>query len=184
MSDEQRTLTREVNATLIPQGLELKLPEGEVVTITHKLGGNYTVMTQNGMFYISGANADALGEDVADSTKNRSTTETANTGPVDKETLWEALKTVFDPEIPVNIVDLGLVYSLECSDHEKGGNKVDMQMTLTAPGCGMGPVIADDAKARLEAIPGVTEAVVDIVWDPPWDQEMITEEGKMVLGLI
>ena len=139
-------------------------------------------MTQNGMFYISGANADALGEDVADS-KDAQKVETSD-GPVDKETLWEALKTVFDPEIPVNIVDLGLVYSLECSNHEKGGNKIDMQMTLTAPGCGMGPVIADDAKARLEAIPGVTEASVDIVWAPPWNQEMITEEGKMVLGLV
>ena len=182
MSDDQRTLTREVKATLIPQGTQLTLPEGEVVTITHQLGGNYTVMTQNGMFYISGANADALGEDVADSTNTEKAE--ADAGPVDKEKLWEALKTVFDPEIPVNIVDLGLVYSLECSDHEKGGNKIDMQMTLTAPGCGMGPVIADDAKARLEAVPGVTEASVDIVWDPPWNQEMITEEGKMVLGLV
>ena len=182
MSDEQRTLIREVEVTLIPQGTPMTLPEGEAVTITHRLGGNFTVMTQNGMFRISGANADALGESVTSSTDTKDA-ETA-TGPVDKETLWEALKTVFDPEIPVNIVDLGLVYSLECSDHENGGNKIDMQMTLTAPGCGMGPVIADDAKARLEAVPGVTEAVVDIVWDPPWDQEMITEEGKMVLGLI
>ena len=183
MPDEQRTLTREVDATLIPQGLELKLPEGEVVTITHKLGGNFTVMTQNGMFYINGANADALGEDIAESTGAKADN-SSDAGPIDKETLWEALKTVFDPEIPVNIVDLGLVYSLECSDHESGGNKVDMQMTLTAPGYGMGPVIADDAKSRLEAISGVTEASVDIVWDPPWNQEMITEEGKMVLGLI
>ena len=182
MSDEQRTLTREVEATLIPQGAQLTLPKGEVVTITHQLGGNFTVMTQNGMFYISGANADALGEDL----KNPINTEKVETdaGPVEKETLWEALKTVFDPEIPVNIVDLGLVYSLECSDHEEGGNKVDMQMTLTAPGCGMGPVIAEDAKTRLEAVPGVTEASVDIVWDPPWNQEMISEEGKMVLGLV
>ncbi len=182
MSDEQRTLTREVEVTLIPQGTPMTLPEGEAVTITHRLGGNFTVMTQNGMFRISGANADALGETVADSQQTDESD--ANAGPVDKDTLWEALKTVFDPEIPVNIVDLGLVYSLECSDHENGGNKIDMQMTLTAPGCGMGPVIAEDAKNRLEAIPGVTEAAVDIVWDPPWDQEMITEEGKMVLGLI
>ena len=182
MPDEQRTLTREVEATLIPQGLKLTLPKGEEVTITHQLGGNFTVMTKNGMFYISGANADALGENVADLESDKKVE--TNTGPIDKETLWEALKTVFDPEIPVNIVDLGLVYSLECSEHEKGGNKVDMQMTLTAPGCGMGPVIADDAKARLEAVTGITEAVVDIVWDPPWNQEMITEEGKMVLGLV
>jgi probable FeS assembly SUF system protein SufT len=182
MSDEQRTLTREVEVTLIPQGTPMALPEGETVTITHRLGGNFTVMTQNGMFRISGSNADALGEDITNS--NQTEKAEADTGPVDKDTLWEALKTVFDPEIPVNIVDLGLVYSLESSDHENGGNKVDIQMTLTAPGCGMGPVIAEDAKTRLESVPGVTEASVDIVWDPPWDQEMITEEGRMVLGLI
>lgn len=182
MSLEQRTLSREVEVTLIPQGTPMTLPEGEVVTITHQLGGNFTVMTQNGMFRISGANADALGEDVSNPTDAKEVD--MNAGPVEKDKLWEALKTVFDPEIPVNIVDLGLVYSLECSDHEKGGNRVDMQMTLTAPGCGMGPVIAEDAKSRLEAVSGVTEAAVDIVWDPPWDQEMITEEGKMVLGLI
>lgn len=182
MTDEQLTLTREVEVTLIPQGTPMTLPKGEPVTITHRLGGNFTVMTQNGMFRISGANADALGEVVANAVKEDENN--TNVGPVDKNTLWEALKTVYDPEIPVNIVDLGLVYSLESSDHENGGNKIDMQMTLTAPGCGMGPVIAEDAKARLEAIPGITEAVVDIVWDPPWDQEMITEEGKMVLGLI
>ena len=182
MSDEHRTLTREVEVTLIPQGTPMTLPKGEAVTITHRLGGNFTVMTQNGMFRISGANADALGENVTDSTQSEKTK--TNTGPVDKDTLWEALKTVFDPEIPVNIVDLGLVYSLESSDLENGGNKVNVQMTLTAPGCGMGPVIAEDAKTRLESVPGVTEANVDIVWDPPWNQDMITEEGKMVLGLI
>ncbi len=182
MSDEQRTLTREVEATLIPQGTSMTLPEGEAITITHRLGGNFTVMTQNGMFRISGANADALGENVTGA--DHSDKAKTDAGPIDKDTLWEALKTVFDPEIPVNIVDLGLVYSLESSDHENGGNKVDVQMTLTAPGCGMGPVIAEDAKTRLEAVPGVTEASVDIVWDPPWNQDMITEEGKMVLGLI
>jgi len=105
-------------------------------------------------------------------------------GPVAIEQLWEALKKVFDPEIPVNIVDLGLVYSLESSERLEGGHKVEMQMTLTAPGCGMGPVIADDAKTHLEGVPGVADAQVDIVWDPPWNQDMITEEGKMVLGLM
>ena len=181
MSDEQRTLTREVEVTLIPQGTPMTLPEGEAVTITHRLGSNFTVMTQNGMFRISGANADALGEEVADSNNTRDTE--TNTGPVEKETLWEALKTVFDPEIPVNIVDLGLVYSLECSEHETGGNKVDMQMTLTAPGCGMGPVIADDAKARLEAVSGVTEASVadTVVW--PYNVVPTLDEDTAVLAI-
>ena len=180
--EDSRTLTREVEVTLIPQGTPMSLPEGETVTITHRLGGNFTVMTYNGMFRISGANADALGEEVTTAAKDA---EAAGANdPVNTEDLWEALKSVFDPEIPVNIVDLGLVYSLEASERPEGGHKVDMQMTLTAPGCGMGPVIADDAKMRLETVPGVAEADVEIVWDPPWNQDMITEEGKMVLGLV
>ncbi|MFU8848974.1 MAG: putative Fe-S cluster assembly protein SufT [Opitutales bacterium] len=180
--DDQRTLTREVQVTLIPQGTPMSLPAGEPVTITHRLGGNFTIMTSNGMFRVSGANADALGEEV---TENAKGAEAAGAnGPVETDQLWEALKKVFDPEIPVNIVDLGLVYSLECSERLEGGHKVEMQMTLTAPGCGMGPVIADDAKTQLEGVPGVAEAQVDIVWDPPWNQDMITEEGKMVLGLV
>ncbi len=182
MSDDSRTLTREVEVTLIPQGTAMTLPAGEVVTITHRLGGNFTVMTHNGMFRISGANADALGEVVTAAVQTDPAVTSTHT--VDNEQLWEALKTVFDPEIPVNIVDLGLVYSLECSEREAGGQQVNMQMTLTAPGCGMGPVIAEDAQMRLQSVPGVAEATVDIVWDPPWNQEMITEEGKMVLGLI
>jgi probable FeS assembly SUF system protein SufT len=182
MSDDLVTLTREVEVTLIPQGTPMTLPEGETVTITHRLGGNYTVMTHNGMFRISGANADAIGEELTGAAQ-AADAEGANE-PVETDTLWEALKLVFDPEIPVNIVDLGLVYSLELTAREEGGHKVDMQMTLTAPGCGMGPVIAEDAQMRLMSVPGVAEAEAEIVWDPPWNQDMITEEGKMVLGLI
>lgn len=182
MSDDLRTLTREVEVTLIPQGTPMSLPEGETVTITHRLGGNFTVMTHNGMFRISGANADALGEEITQAAKDAEAA--GSNEPVETDALWEALKTVFDPEIPVNIVDLGLVYSLECTERPEGGHKVSMDMTLTAPGCGMGPVIAEDAQMRLESVPGVAEAEVEIVWDPPWNQDMITEEGKMVLGLI
>ena len=159
MPDDQVTLTREVEVTLIPQGTPMTLPEGETVTVTHRLGGNFTVMTHNGMFRISGANADAIGEKVSSATQVAES-EGAN-DPVSNDDLWEALKTVFDPEIPVNIVDLGLVYSLECSPREAGGHKVAMQMTLTAPGCGMGPVIAEDAQMRLQTVPGVAEAEVD-----------------------
>lgn len=180
MSDD-RIISREVAATLIPQGTEMSLPEGEPVTITHRLGGNFTVMAQNGMYRIKGIDADALGEEVV---VDASVGAGEHDGPPEKDALWEALKLVFDPEIPVNIVDLGLVYTLEVADAEEGKHKIEMQMTLTAPGCGMGPAIAEDAQMRLLAVPGVGEAQVDIVWDPPWDQEMISEEGKMVLGLI
>lgn len=180
--DDRRTLTREVEVTLIPQGTPMSLPQGEEVTITHRLGGNFTVMTHNGMFRIKGADADCLGEEATEATKDAAAE--AHDGPPEQDALWEALKSVFDPEIPVNIVDLGLVYSLETNEREEGGYQLRMDMTLTAPGCGMGPAIAEDAKMRLESVPGVSEAVVEIVWDPPWNQDMITEEGKMVLGLI
>lgn len=179
--DDRRTLTREVEVTLIPQGTPMSLPSGEEVTITHRLGGNFTVMTHNGMFRIKGADADCLGEEATEVTKDAAE---AHDGPPEQDALWEALKSVFDPEIPVNIVDLGLVYSLETNEREEGGYQLRMDMTLTAPGCGMGPAIAEDAKMRLESVPGVSEALVEIVWDPPWNQDMITEEGKMVLGLI
>jgi probable FeS assembly SUF system protein SufT len=179
--DDTRTLSREVEATLIPQGTPMSLPEGETVTITHRLGGNFTVMTHNGMFRIKGVDGDALGEDVTEAAVSED--EHDGSAPK-KDALWEALKKVFDPEIPVNIVDLGLVYSLNTTERLEGGHKLDMDMTLTAPGCGMGPAIAEDAKGQLERVPGVSEAEVNIVWDPPWNQDMISEEGKMVLGLV
>ena len=180
MEDDKRVLTRAVEATLIPQGTPMELAEGENVVITHRLGGNFTIMTENGMFRIKGSDADALGEEIVINEKNEAQ---VNQGPPEMDALWTVLKKVFDPEIPVNIVDLGLVYSLEVIE-EEGKHIVEMQMTLTAPGCGMGPAIAEDAQNHLETVSGVGEAKVVIVWDPPWDQEMITEEGKMILGLI
>ena len=180
MNEEKHILLRAVEATLIPQGTPMELAEGENVVITHRLGGNFTIMTENGMFRIKGSDADALGEEVVISEKNE---DASHQGPPEMNALWTILKKVFDPEIPVNIVDLGLVYSLEIKE-ENERHIVEMQMTLTAPGCGMGPAIAEDAQNHLETVPGVKEARVSIVWDPPWDQEMITEEGKMILGLI
>jgi probable FeS assembly SUF system protein SufT len=180
MEDDKRILTRAVEAILIPQGTPMELAEGENVVITHRLGGNFTIMTENGMFRIKGSDADALGEEIAINEKNEAQ---VNQGPPEMDALWTVLKKVFDPEIPVNIVDLGLVYSLEVIE-EEGKHIVEMQMTLTAPGCGMGPAIAEDAQNHLETVSEVGEAKVVIVWDPPWDQEMITEEGKMILGLI
>ncbi|OPZ66936.1 MAG: hypothetical protein BWY82_02899 [Verrucomicrobia bacterium ADurb.Bin474] len=151
------------------------------MVITHRLGGNFTVMTDNGMFRISREDADALGENPEAAPSGSSTTASDHTPSM--EELWDALKRVYDPEIPVNIVDLGLVYSIDLQKKD-GGHHVEMAMTLTAPGCGMGPVIADDAKNRLLGVEGVSSANVEIVWDPPWHQDMISEEGKMELGLI
>ena len=181
MNEDKRILSRAVEATLIPQGTPMELAKDESVVITHRLGGNFTIMTENGMFRIKGKDGDAIGETV---TVNEKSNNAGHHGPPNIEALWTVLKKVFDPEIPVNIVDLGLVYSLELNEAMDGSHNVVMEMTLTAPGCGMGPAIAEDAKTHLETLPGVKEAEVAIVWDPPWDQEMITEEGKMILGLI
>ncbi len=185
-ADNHRILSRDVEATVIPAGEVLVLPAGTHVDITHRLGGNFTVVCDHGMFRLLGKDADAIGEEeaAADAEQASAKKDDDHEGPPDEATLWDALKTVYDPEIPVNIVDLGLVYSLSVEESEPEEYAVHVHMTLTAPGCGMGPAIADDAKCRLEGVPGVDRAQVDIVWDPPWTQDMISEEGKMELGLI
>jgi probable FeS assembly SUF system protein SufT len=193
MSPSERTLTRDVSSTLVPAGDTVNLPAGTRVTITHRLGGNFTVVCDYGMFRINGADAEALGEEKPGTAavaqngndgKNGSDGTAVASGPPAEPLLWEALKTVFDPEIPVNIVDLGLIYSLEIKDLGESRHGVEVKMTLTAPGCGMGPAIAEDARSRLVSVPGVSEANVEITWDPPWSQERISEDGKMQLGLI
>ena len=179
-ANKDRILTRDVDASQIPSGDKLTLSAGSKVFITQTLGGSYTVMTDIGLVRIASQNADALGEKVA----------AASFAPVatgqapDPEAVWSQLRQVFDPEIPVNIVDLGLVYSMDISKADDGAHKVDVAMTLTAPGCGMGPVIAEDAKSKILLVPGVGDAEVRITWDPAWNQSMISEEGKMQLGLI
>lgn len=183
-SPNERTLTRVVKATVIPSGEPVELPEDTQVTITHRLGGNFTVVCDFGMFRIAGTDADAIGEEVPEQAKMPKAEHNGHEGPPEPEQLWDALKSVYDPEIPVNIVDLGLIYSLDTRAQDDGSYKVDVAMTLTAPGCGMGPAIAEDARVRLVQVPGVAEAQVEIVWDPPWHQDMISEEGKMQLGLI
>jgi probable FeS assembly SUF system protein SufT len=184
-SENTRTLTRDVTASVIPEGQNVTLPKDGEVIVTHRLGGNFTVLYQHGMFRIAGKEADALGEEIpaeAAPTPEADAAAAAD-GPPDEGRLWEALKQVYDPEIPVNIVDLGLVYNLVVDTHGEA-YRVNVDMTLTAPGCGMGPVIADDAKQRVLGVPGVADAEINLVWDPPWNQEMISEEGKMQLGLI
>lgn len=180
-SVDERIVARDVPATVVPYGDAVTIPAGARVEITHRLGGNFTVLWDYGMARINGEHADALGEQPA------AKPVAAAAGPggrPDEAALWAALKTVFDPEIPVNVVDLGLVYSLEIAETAPGTFGVTGKMTLTAPGCGMGPSIAEDAKRRLLGVPGVADAHVDIVWDPPWTQDMISEDGKMQLGLI
>lgn len=180
MKDATILLSREVQATLIPQGEPFTLQAHTPVTITHRLGGNFTVLCQYGMFRIAGKDADALGE--APAQKEASA---CVQGKPSEQQLWDQLKKVFDPEIPVNIVDLGLVYSLEIQELEPERYHVAVAMTLTAPGCGMGPSIAADAEEKLlELLPQGSSAHVELVWDPPWAQEMISEEGRMELGLV
>lgn len=182
MQNRDRTLSRDVVAHQIPSGDKHTLTSGETVMIHQVLGGSYTVQTGYGLFRINGADADALGEEVQAATV--ATPAAATDAPPESEAVWDQLRQVFDPEIPVNIVDLGLIYSMDISQRDDGGHKVDVAMTLTAPGCGMGPVIAEDAKSKILLVPGVAAADVRITWEPPWNQSMISEEGKMKLGLI
>ena len=180
-SQEEIELTRDVTATLIPHGEEFNLSRGEKVTVTHRLGGNFTVMTLQGMYRIAAKDADALGETNSDDAPKAPD---ANQEPASVEQIKENLKSVFDPEIPVNVVDLGLIYRIEIEHIEEKGRVAFVDLTLTAPGCGMGPVIAEDIKGKVLELPGIDDAEVEIVWDPPWTQDLISEEGKMELGLI
>ena len=180
---EEITLTRDVEAIQIPSGDVINLPVGTRVMITQALGGTYTVATQSGLARIKSENADALGIDLeAEKNKLSAASEAIASGDV-QGAIWEQLKLVYDPEIPVNIVDLGLVYDCQVKD-EDGETNVEVKMTLTAPGCGMGPTIAADAQSKILMLDGISNARVDIVWDPVWNQDMITEEGKMKLGMI
>lgn len=179
MSTTSLNLTRDCDAVMIPDGTPARLHEGAEVFITQQLGGTYTVSGPGGLFQIAGKDADALGfEPVV-----VSGAKTFSGVPVTEEQVIEVLKTCFDPEIPVNIVDLGLVYQTTLKSGPRGGSIVHVLMTLTAQGCGMGGVIAGDAQQKLLALDGVEEATVDIVWEPPWHQSMITEAGRVALGI-
>jgi probable FeS assembly SUF system protein SufT len=175
-------LTREVIAIQIPSGDTLHLPAGTAVYLTQRLGGTFTVATSQGLARISSQDADALGVNVDEDKTQQADAVMLRDGPLEDQ-VWSQLKGVYDPEIPVDIVNLGLVY--DCRIEEIGGQTVvTVKMTLTAPGCGMGPVIAADAQAKIMMIEGIDDARVELVWDPAWNQEMISEEGKMKLGMI
>lgn len=172
-------LSRDCEAVQIPHGASVTLPKGTPVDITQTLGGTFTVHAQGGLYRIAGRDADALGMEPPTEEKK------AAGGPVevDEKQIWEILRSCYDPEIPVNIVDLGLVYDLAIDKLPSGSNRVNVKMTLTAPGCGMGGVIAGDAQAKILSLDGVEEAIVEVVWDPPWHQSMISEQGRRILGL-
>ncbi len=179
IQSERIALTREVEAIQIPSGDTVTLPAGLHVMITQNLGGTYTVATDFGLARITAKDADALGIDEESQAKDKVAVKDGDL----EGAVWEQLKQVYDPEIPVNIVDLGLVYDCQLEE-EDGGTVVSVKMTLTAPGCGMGPTIAADAQSRIMTLDPIKDAQVELVWDPPWTQDMISEEGKMKLGLV
>lgn len=174
------TLSRDCDAVQIPAGNTVTLPAGSEVDITQTLGGSYTVHALGGLFRVAAKDGDALGLEKAPESP---TTPEASEGAIDEKMIWETLRTCYDPEIPVNIVDLGLVYDMGIEDLPSGTKKVFVKMTLTAPGCGMGATIAGDAQQKLLMLPRVEDASVEIVWDPPWHQSMITPEGRRLLGI-
>jgi probable FeS assembly SUF system protein SufT len=173
-------LSRDCEAIQIPAGLKTTIPAGTQVIITQNLGGSYTIACDFGLFRISETDADALGLQPRAALEKKE----KSGDDVSDDAVWDQLRTVYDPEIPVNIVDLGLVYDCQVVTSPESGTRVEVKMTLTAPGCGMGPAIAQDARSKILTIPGVDEADVELVWDPPWNQHMISEAGKMKLGLI
>jgi probable FeS assembly SUF system protein SufT len=184
MDDTAAILKRDCDAVQIPLGTAVTLPAGAAVDITQTLGGNYTVRTAEGLFRIAAKDTDALGVQSSGSLMEEVCKRPEGpAGPVDEKQVWDTLKTCFDPEIPVNIVDLGLVYDLVIEPAPSGNSQVRVKMTLTAPGCGMGTIIASDARQKLLYLPGVEDAEVEIVWDPPWHQSMITADGRKILGL-
>lgn len=170
-------LKRDCAVVRIPAGTTDTLSAGAEVHITQTLGGSYTVQGPGGLFRIAPQDADALGLEAPPAVAPTAS------GPVDEALVWQTLRTCFDPEIPVNIVDLGLVYDMQLAPLPSGGSRVEVKMTLTAPGCGMGPAIAGDAQVKLLNLAGVEDATVEVVWDPPWHHSMITPEGKKILGL-
>lgn len=179
---EPKILTRDVDAAVVPIGTKVTLQKGEQAYITQSLGGSYTVVVNGNMFRISEQDADALGLEV------KAAPAITSTGPMTQEELekkvWEQLKTCYDPEIPVNIVDLGLIYDCHLTPIGESNFKADVKMTLTAPGCGMGPVLAQDVQNKLISLEPIDEANVELVWDPPWNQSMMTEAAKLQLGLL
>jgi probable FeS assembly SUF system protein SufT len=178
---EEVTFTRECAGIIVPDGTETVIPEGMGGYITQLLGGHYTVMMGTGyLVRIDGQDADALGKEVIPAPPAK--TDSQGNIVVDEEAVWDRLRTVYDPEIPVNIVELGLVYELSLEPMEDKTWTVTVQMTLTAPGCGMGQVLRDDVEQRLKDIPGIQDTEVDLVFEPAWGPERMSEAARLELG--
>ena len=175
INQESIRLLRDVDAYMVPSGDEVKLLAGNLVRITQALGGNYTVLMNGNMVQIRAENADALGIEVKEQEKAEPS------GDIEKQ-IWDQLKTCYDPEIPVDIVELGLIYDLSIEDG-KTGKKVNIKMTLTAPGCGMGPVIADEVDRKVNGLDRVEDVSVELVWEPMWTRDMMSEAAQLELGM-
>ncbi len=176
---KEATVARDVEAREIPSGTPITLRAGDPVIITQSLGGSYTVVTPVGFLArIDGKDADAIGEQVV------AVDAAAQEGKSTEDLAWDQLRTCFDPEIPVNIVDLGLVYGCTLAPLPEGGNRIDVKFTLTAPGCGMGDVLREDIKGKLLSIPDIKDADVQVVFDPPWSLQMMSEAAKLQLGMM
>lgn len=179
-SNEPITLTRDVTAVIIPAGDELTLREGTNGFITQSLGGSFTVYVEGNLFRISGIDADALGKEPVPPPEVPDNATDADVEAV----IWEQLKTCYDPEIPVDIVNLGLVYRCEITTLDDGQRSVSIDMTLTAPGCGMGEVLVADAREKVAIIPTITNVSVELVFDPPWNVGMMSDEARLQTGLM
>lgn len=179
-TEEVISFSRDCKATMIPSGIKGKILAGEQGMITQSLGGSYTVVVNGNLYRIESEDADAIGKQAVKTKKIIS----ANDGHVDEQAVWDAMRTCYDPEIPVNIVDLGLIYSCDFSKTDDGETFVEVAMTLTAPGCGMGPIITQEVEQKIKGVPGVNNVMVNLVWDPPWNHEMMTEAARLQLGLL
>ena len=174
--NEAIRLLRDVDANMVPSGDEVKLVAGNLVRVTQALGGNYTILINGNMVQISAENADALGFEVLKISESD-----APKGNLEHQ-IWDQLKTCYDPEIPINIVELGLIYGLDISDTDEGKN-VNIKMTLTAPGCGMGPMIAGEVERKVKGVEGIEDVLVELVWEPQWNRDMMSEAAQLELGM-
>ena len=176
---ETVAIERDVEASVVPSGTRVTLQKGETATLTQSLGGTFTVVVHGNMFRIDGKDADAIGQEV----QSPSVKKAESAEDLEKQ-VWEQMKTCYDPEIPVNIVDLGLIYDCHLENLNDGGHKASVKMTLTAPGCGMGPTIQADVENKILCVETVNEVAVELVWEPQWTREMMTEAARLELGMM